>query len=1785
MRLFKLTVCSFFILLFSYSSSINHASVAPVNSVEFSEARNWDSSHPGNGLELVGQVGGPTQAVAVQGKYAFIGVGMRMVVLDISKPSRVRQVGASPVMDGFVTGIACTKEIAYVTAGGAGLYVVNISNPRKPSILGFYDSLGYPESVYVKGKYAYLADGWAGLSVVDVSNPQKPEDVGVASSIGYAFDVVVADGTAYIAAAGAGLKVVDVKNPSKPVEVGWYNTPGYAYGLAYSKVRKTVYIADGWEGVQIIDVFNPSSPNLVGNHKTPGWAFGAVEKRGTLYVADAFKGLRILDVSGISDSREIGFYEPVVRSHFGKMLISGNRVYIADKNNGLRIIDTAKKILPVQIGLYSPIGYAKGVKVYGNYALVAAGAYGFRIIDISNPDKASEIGFYDTEEYANCISVNKNIAYVGTTPSGKPPELHIIDISVPSKPERVGLYVYQGGQGTSLDMTVSGKYAYIASEKGLLIIDISNPENPFQAGSITLWDVPKNISAVGVDVSGKLAFVALQHGGIKIVDVTKPDRLKVLGSFRDDSSLSEAIVVEDNKAYIADHHLLRILDVSRPSLPSELGSIGTHGSARGLTVKENTVYLANGGSGVSVVDVSNSLLPRIITEYDTLGSSHRVDVMGDRLFVADGMAGLVILGMNSMASFHPRDFHHYLDSQEKFARKRPVQSDRYLPMSDAQTDHLFKIPLLAERSNSQATNNWVVTSKKDSGSGTLRWCMENAKAGDIITFDSSVFPPDNPATIIVDSLLPALVQGDVTIDASNAGVILDGKNLKQNYEDGIKIHSDRNVIKGLQILNFPGNGIGIWWGKDNIIGGDSTKGKGPRGEGNVLSGNFFAGIGGSGDQNIIAGNLIGVDASGKKASGNGQHGVFIKGQKNLIGGNKPGERNIISGNLCWGGVILQGEVTTENYVIGNYIGTDISGRFAIGNSGDGIVIEVGASNNVVNGNVLSGNRESGVCIADRNSSYNKVQGNLIGLDITGKKILANERSGISIGYCDDGINLIGGTSPGDGNVISGNNQSGIDIYYSSGGGNIVVGNLIGTDPAVTKAKGNFTGVNISGSYGNIIGGFTKEEHNIICGNEYGIGLETDHNCVAGNYVGTDSTGLQTLPNIYAGINILERAYNNAIWNNLISGEFLGISLCGDQNILGNNIFSNCSTGIDVAGKDNYILKCKFLNNQIQATDSSNNIWDKDRAGNYWSDYKGSDADGDGIGDTPYQVPPNGMDNYPLMYPSCGLTVQVSPRGSGNVTAAPSKPGYVYGENVRLKAVPKDGYAFSAWTGDCPAGEEGRNPLTLTMSTDKKLTANFIASPASELSVSKHRLNFAAINGGEKTPDQSFLIVNSGEEVLSWQAVDTAEWLSCAPSEGAGNSFVTVSVDPSDLSVGTYTAVILVTAFDAQTTRSPQPVTVMLEVLTPEEAGLPIGEWDRPSEDSSSHSGCLVFSGWALDRIGMESVTIYRLKTPMDDPSSPEEIYMGDASFVEGARPDVEEAYAHYPQCSQAGWGYNFVSELLPLDGEYTFIVEARSVTGAEVELGRKTVAIYNANSFRPFGTLKFPEPGERILGKTCYVIAWMLPRGNARLSDVSVYIDSEYRRTLSSGFAYPGLLSLIPWYRGSYLPGFAATLGPSSPSNGYHTAFLIAEDSEGNNSVSGSRWFYRADGKKGIDQEDRGHGRIMESMGLEIGEVHGTIDYKKGRKRIEYTEGEISIRVNELRNIGITGLSREDTNTYFKALYRGQELLPLGMSCERERGVISWLPIPGFKGKFPIEILKIKNSALIDKGAVVFDVN
>jgi|GEM_PF-965585 len=375
-----------------------------------------------------------------------------------------------------------------------------------------------------------------------------------------------------------------------------------------------------------------------------------------------------------------------------------------------------------------------------------------------------------------------------------------------------------------------------------------------------------------------------------------------------------------------------------------------------------------------------------------------------------------------------------------------------------------------------------------------------------------------------------LSEGNLISGNRGNGVLLEGSTVTQNTVNGNRIGLEAGG--GFEAPNA-GDGIRLTTGTHhNLIGGEAAN------SGNVISGNDGSGIHISGlgtDHNKVQANWVGLQLNGFADAGNGRvsgEGILIDGgaRFNQIGGSISYTRNVVSGNFG-GGVRLTGVGTEHNAVIGNYIGTNYTGTSSVFNN-VGVIISDGARFNEIgrdidsSGNLLSGNRAdffpygAGVLIYGVGTDYNLVRGNLIGLDVSGRRALRNGSSGVIIG---DGAqyNTVGGETPSERNYIAGNSSigpvdgvaAGVHLFGLTTSYNRIVGNVIGagpTDPPVLLENwGHGVGL-FAGASRNEIGGNGSESGNFITGSQgHGIiasGIMTNENLIRFNSL-TDNDSL------------------------------------------------------------------------------------------------------------------------------------------------------------------------------------------------------------------------------------------------------------------------------------------------------------------------------------------------------------------------------------------------------------------------------------------------------------------------------------------------------------------------------------------------------------------------------------------------------------------------------------------------------------------------------------------------------
>jgi hypothetical protein len=453
----------------------------------------------------------------------------------------------------------------------------------------------------------------------------------------------------------------------------------------------------------------------------------------------------------------------------------------------------------------------------------------------------------------------------------------------------------------------------------------------------------------------------------------------------------------------------------------------------------------------------------------------------------------------------------------------------------------------------------LVTNTNDSGAGSLRQAILDANSSPgLDRIDFAITPPASSYVIDLQTPLPAIT-GPAFLDGTSqpgyAGTPLIQINGGGMAGDGFLLApgSDGSTIQGLDIVDFP----------DNTF----TDGAGIH----IQSGS-----------NLIRSNELGTDLTGKAAGPGNFFGIFIDGaSNNTIGGSATGAGNLLSGNDFDGMLILDSaQPARSNLVLGNRIGTDITGSAALPNAGSGI--DLFASGNTIGGatsgagNLISVNQGAGIRLGVQISppSGNVIEGNFIGTDLTGKIALGNLAGGVSDNSGQN--NTIGGTAAGAGNLISGNQDAG--IILSGVTGDEIVGNTIGTSPGnITDSSFNFVplgntgdGILLSGSTQNIIG--LPGAGNLITANQNNgieISGSSDFNVVSGNAIGTTLFAGSVI-GIGPPVNLGNAADGIAVENssgNTIGGVTLLDSTGHISSLVGNVVSGNVQSGILIVGND------------------------------------------------------------------------------------------------------------------------------------------------------------------------------------------------------------------------------------------------------------------------------------------------------------------------------------------------------------------------------------------------------------------------------------------------------------------------------------------------------------------------------------------------------------------------------------------------------------------------------------------
>jgi len=200
------------------------------------------------------------------------------------------------------------------------------------------------------------------------------------------------------------------------------------------------------------------------------------------------------------------------------------------------------------------------------------------------------------------LAIDGDTAYTGRTDPDFTQKFNTYDISDPTNLEGLGVYLdYFSVYGTIADIDIEGKYAYFTAfnssvDRSFGVVDIEDPDDIQYISNNWVSD-----RALGLDVEGRLAYIAASTDGLYILNVT---------------------------------------DVSAPV---EIGYVSTNGNATDVLVDGRYAYIAGGVAGLQIVDIQDPTNPYLVGTYDSPGYAHRLVKQGKTIYMACGLSGIIII--------------------------------------------------------------------------------------------------------------------------------------------------------------------------------------------------------------------------------------------------------------------------------------------------------------------------------------------------------------------------------------------------------------------------------------------------------------------------------------------------------------------------------------------------------------------------------------------------------------------------------------------------------------------------------------------------------------------------------------------------------------------------------------------------------------------------------------------------------------------------------------------------------------------------------------------------------------------------------------------------------------------------------------------------------------------------------------------------------------------------------------------------------------------------------------
>jgi len=645
MNSFRLIPSLFFLAILFSASFVNAQNRLPDKRFQREFAPTQHKPNGSNSMDIK-RVGawayGSSLAVAVdeQRDLIFLGSGGVVLILDGQDRTNPQLISESIHTAGKVSDLCYdfTTQRLYIAAGEGGMEIWDIQNPAAPVQLVNFEVLyfGYEtpvEHIGVYGNFAIVGCSWGYVRSIDVSDPMHPVQVAANGEMGNpANDLYVSpDGQAHSTGAQAYARLAIQSNGSLNTSGFMYFTygAGAVYGnesvayvgyagymvildytnpvpLSYTDVggmsdivvkNNLAYIINS-SGLQIWDISNPYGPSFVGQTSEPTYGEALAVAEGYAYITRGSEGLSIVEIGDGTSPVVVGSYDVFGVTY--DAFIKGDYAYLAHNEDGMLVVDVSDATNPTLVSQYDTPGYAYDVFVVGNYAYVADLQGGLRIVDVTDPGNLTEIGVLDSVNVYK-VTVSGNYAYIVNYFDPNDPDwISVVDISDPTDPQFKGT-IQMPGQAREL-ATYSNYVFVAATDDGIRVIDVSNPDAPVEAAVFSVPDV------LDIFVQGDYAYFAASdaQGGFGILNISDPTNPILESLYNPFNSIQPFdVAVVGTYAWVADPvgtEQVLLFDVTDPANPLELDAFQTPGGLYDIFAVDSLVYVSDGIAGLQILE-------------------------------------------------------------------------------------------------------------------------------------------------------------------------------------------------------------------------------------------------------------------------------------------------------------------------------------------------------------------------------------------------------------------------------------------------------------------------------------------------------------------------------------------------------------------------------------------------------------------------------------------------------------------------------------------------------------------------------------------------------------------------------------------------------------------------------------------------------------------------------------------------------------------------------------------------------------------------------------------------------------------------------------------------------------------------------------------------------------------------------------------------------------------------------------------------------------------------------